>query len=107
MTANSSSHKNYIRFAELQAARIFLTERPLLEGFANKSVARLRGASQNLPMSSKRLSSAKIEGPKGETITVSWMPDNRVRFTFKNCGKTTVTKLFPAKLTHIEVSYGG
>ncbi|HOX55568.1 MAG TPA: hypothetical protein PLC99_01635 [Verrucomicrobiota bacterium] len=54
----------------------------------------------------KRLNHQTVEGPKGEKITVSWMPNNRVRLTFRNCGKVVVSKVFPAKLTNIEVSYG-
>jgi len=56
---------------------------------------------------SKRLTSQIVKGTKGEVITISWMPDNRVRFTLKNCGKVAVTKVFPAKFTNIEVSYNG
>ena len=58
-------------------------------------------------MSKKRLKFQDCEGTKGEKLTVSWMPDNCVRLTFRNCGKTVVTKVFPAKLTNIEVSYNG
>jgi hypothetical protein len=53
----------------------------------------------------KRLKAQTVEGAKGEVIIISWMPNNRVRLTFKNCGKTTVSKVFPAKLTNIEISY--
>jgi hypothetical protein len=58
-------------------------------------------------MSKKRLKFQDCVGTKGEKLTVSWMPDNCVRLTFRNCGKTVVTKVFPAKLTNIEVSYNG
>jgi len=54
----------------------------------------------------KRLKHAIVFGPNGEVLKVSWMPDNRVRLDFSKCGKCVVTKIFPKKETHIEVSYG-
>jgi hypothetical protein len=55
----------------------------------------------------KRIKFQIVEGTKGEVIRISWMPNNRVRFSFVNCGKTVVTKVFPANKTNIEISYNG
>ena len=54
---------------------------------------------------SKRLKHEIVFGSKGEKLKISWMPDNRVRLDFINCGKCVVTKIFPTQETHIEVSY--
>jgi hypothetical protein len=59
----------------------------------------------NARMSKTQLKSEICAGPNGEKLTVSWMPNNRVRLTFRNCGKAAVTKVFPAKLTNIEINY--
>ena len=60
----------------------------------------------NIRPMSKRVKHATVEGPKGEVVKVSWMPDKRVRFDFENCGKCAVTKIFPKDKTHVEVKYG-
>ena len=72
----------------------------------NTGIDRLIAKKDNRGMS-KRLQQDLIKGPKGEVLTVNWMPDNRVRLTFKNCGKVTVSKVFAAKVTNIEVSNVG
>ena len=55
----------------------------------------------------KRLKHEIVSGPNGEILKISWMPDNRVRLDFVNSGKCVVTKIFPKKETHIEISYRG
>ena len=55
---------------------------------------------------SKRLKQDKSIGPKGEIVTVNWMPGNRVRIDFKKCGSVVVTKVYPKqKITNIEVNF--
>lgn len=57
----------------------------------------------------KRLKHEELEGPNGEIMKVNWMPGDRVRLDFIECGECVVTKLFPsprAGNTHIEISYG-
>jgi hypothetical protein len=56
---------------------------------------------------SKRLKHQIVSGPNDEILKISWMPDNRVRLDFVKCGKCVVTKIFPKKEPHIEVSYNG
>ena len=53
----------------------------------------------------KRLKHEIVYGPQGEKLKISWMPDNRVRLDFVNCGKCAVTKIFPKVETHVEFSY--
>jgi len=55
---------------------------------------------------STRLKHDTIEGPRGEIVKVSWMPDKRVRFDFIYCGMVAVTSLYPAIETKVVVSYG-
>lgn len=54
---------------------------------------------------SKRLKHDTVLGPNGEVLKVSWMPDNRVRFDFINCGTCAVTKIFAKERTNIELNY--
>lgn len=52
----------------------------------------------------KRVHQNLVEGPSGEVIKINWFSD-KVRFDFVNCGKVSVTKIFPVPkgLTNIEV----
>jgi len=54
---------------------------------------------------SKRLKHDTVLGPNGEVLKVSWMPDNRVRFDFIDCGICAVTKIFAKERTNIELNY--
>ena len=55
----------------------------------------------------KRLQLDELTGPNGETVKVSWMPENRIRIDFVGCSPAMVTKVFPKEdVTHVELNYG-
>jgi hypothetical protein len=54
----------------------------------------------------RRLQLDELSGPNGETVKVSWMPENRIRIDFVGCGPALVTKVFPKEdITHVELTY--
>lgn len=56
----------------------------------------------------KRIKQDTSEGPNGEIATINWMPGNRVRIDFHDCGRVVATHIFPTpktKVTHVEFSY--
>jgi len=61
----------------------------------------------NCAMNKRLKDPQTVEGTNGEKVKITWMPNNRVRLTFVDCGKVSITKVFAAKITNIEVSYRG
>jgi hypothetical protein len=55
---------------------------------------------------STRLKHEIVSGPNGEKLKISWMPDNRVRLDFVDCGKCAVTIMVAKKsVTNVEMKY--